>query len=74
VLAMRSLSAQVGRIGDRLLERVAPSMTAEAVCGGWRFCACARYGPDGYYFRFYERRDPEHGGVCVPCEPHERCG
>ncbi|RJL20822.1 hypothetical protein [Bailinhaonella thermotolerans] len=50
----------ITRIGDRLLQRVAPKMTASAVCGGWQTCC--------YNRRVGVRRyDPEHGSWCTPC-------
>lgn len=58
------LSDRTARISDRLLERFAPKMTAEAVCGGWAYC-CGWNGPR--WERGMWRRDPEHNGQCTPC-------
>jgi hypothetical protein len=61
----------LARIGDRILERILPKTTANAVCGGWISCGCRWVG--GQYINFQRRVDPEHGGICVPCQAANIC-
>jgi hypothetical protein len=68
---VKSLSRRVTRIGDRVLERVVPKTTANAVCGGWVHCWCAWRG--NQYMEWRKRVDPEHGGICESCQAKNLC-
>lgn len=69
---VKSLSRQVTRIGDRILERVVPKTTANAVCGGWGSCGYCGWVGD-QYLEWRRRLDPEHGGICENCQPRNSC-
>jgi hypothetical protein len=61
---VKSLRNRTVRISDRLLERVAPKMTADAACGAYVYCC----GWNGSAWELGEwRRDVEHAAVCTPC-------
>lgn len=62
---VRDLARRAAQVGDRLLDRAAPRITAEAVCGGYVFC-CKQVS-QGRVEEGTRRVDPEHGGFCTDC-------
>ena len=62
---LKTVRNQVARLGDRMLERVAPKMAADAQCGAWIYC-CG-YDSSNRLMLGQLRRDVEHGAYCTPC-------
>lgn len=62
---VKTLKRRAARISDRMLERVAPKMVADAACGAWIYC-CG-YDPQGRLVLGQLRRDVEHNAYCTPC-------
>ncbi|GAA1718062.1 hypothetical protein GCM10009765_78140 [Fodinicola feengrottensis] len=68
-----TIKERIGRLSDRMLERVVPRMTADAVVCTRRKCGCG-FGTHMYLVQAYELWDELHDTRCGDCQLSEdRC-
>jgi hypothetical protein len=72
---MATIKERIERLSDRMLERLVPRMTVDAVVCTRRKCGCGYGFPPTMYLRQeYELWDELHDTRCGPCEfSSDRC-
>ncbi|WP_163508947.1 hypothetical protein [Fodinicola acaciae] len=66
---------RIERLSDRMLGRLVPKMTADAVVCTWAKCGCGYGFPPTMYLRqAYQLRDELHDTACGDCAlSNDRC-